>query len=100
MTAWITRYEQQTGYQFDPNGVDVIPERGFITWSQPRPDTVYVSQIYGDGHGKWWHGFLEALCRKVGARRVVFPTVRNPKAWERAYGARLVGYLMAIDYDA
>jgi len=42
---------------------------------------------------------LLSLADKAGATEVYFATERNPRAWKRLLGAKLIGYLMKIEED-
>tara|TARA_R100000808_G_scaffold13572_1_gene32803 strand:+ start:7393 stop:7752 length:360 start_codon:yes stop_codon:yes gene_type:complete len=39
---------------------------------------------------------LKDLAKKSGCKKIQFSTRRNPKAWERLYGAKVVQYKMEV----
>lgn len=58
-------------------------------------DTLRVIQVYGDG--KHWERFFRKLAKENNIKRAMFYTRRNPKAFERRYGAKVVQTVMMIE---
>ena len=72
------------------------PEHGFAT-ILPHGDTLELHHLCGDG--KWWAGVLARIMRAMGMKTLHAYTRRDPRAWMRAYGGRIVGYYMEIGVD-
>lgn len=53
-----------------------------------------IHQCYGDG--KFWANLARDMAKDKGLKGVMFTTRRNPKAFERRHGAKIVGYLMEL----
>lgn len=56
-----------------------------------------VYQCYGDG--EYWVGEIRKTAKKLHLEKIRFITMRNPKAFERKYGFKTVGYIMNIDVE-
>lgn len=55
---------------------------------------LHVIQVYGDG--KYWERFYRKVAKENNVKRAMFYTRRNPKAFERRFGAEVVQYIMMI----
>lgn len=68
-----------------------VYEEGFFT-VECRTDCLMVLTAAGDG--KFIDKKVIELAKKLGYKKIVFPSKRNPKAWERRLGYKLAGYVM------
>ena len=73
------------------------PEHGFMTFFLDDEKTLYVHHMCGDG--KYWVGILRAIMKARGLKTIRAYTRRNPQAWMRKYGGRIIGYEMECDID-
>jgi len=51
-----------------------------------------IIQCYGDG--KYWDNMATELAIKNKVDKIMFITKRNPQAFERKYGYKVIGYAM------
>ena len=66
---------------------------GFASWEIDWEEKALVPlNVYGDG--KYWDMFFTGLAKRLGLKKIVFGTKRSPKAFERKYKYKLVGYIM------
>lgn len=66
-------------------------EHGFCSFRTDR-NVLYIINTYGDG--KYWDEYLTKVAKENGCTKMRFHTRRNPEAFARKYGAKLVGYVM------
>jgi len=68
-------------------------EYGFASWDiNWEEQSLVLINVYGDG--KYWDMFFTGLAKRLGLKKIVFGTKRSPKAFERKYKYKLVGYIM------
>ena len=84
-------YLQRTGDRTITQTNYTENEHGFASYKIEN-DTLQVIQVYGDG--SYWYDFFEKLAKNHKCARVIFYTRRNPKAFERKYGMKVVQTLM------
>lgn len=93
-SEWLETYFKKSGdRKLYPTEYSHICDKGFASWNVTA-DALMVVQLYGDG--RWWHGFFDEMAGNLGLP-IRFATTRNPKAWERKYGAKVVGYIMEVE---
>lgn len=71
-------------------------DHGFVSY-KIEGNTLHVIQVYGDG--KHWEKFFRKLAKEQGIKRAMFYTRRNPKAFQRRYGAKIVQTVMMIEEE-
>ncbi len=69
-------------------------EHGFCSY-RIYGDILYLENAFGDG--KYWYDKMISKAKESGCTKVRFQTKRNPKAWHRKYGCRLVRYVMELE---
>jgi len=68
-------------------------EFGFATWNiNPKYKALIIHNLFGDG--QYWEQFFIGLAKRLGLKKIMFLTKRNPKAFERRFKCKLVGYLL------
>jgi hypothetical protein len=77
----------------DPGFDEEVYEAPFGFFSgEPKGDIFYVWQMSGDGDK------MEALiletARRLGCTKLRWMTYRNPKAWERRFNCKQIGYVL------
>jgi hypothetical protein len=95
---WIEMYELKMGeaFTYDPEKEKCIwhPDHGIATWSiDKKNNAIIANKVVGDG--KYWENILIDIARFFGCTRLMAYTTRNPKAWKRAYGMDVIGYMIA-----
>jgi len=70
-----------------------VMEDGFATWNI-IDGAIVVVQAMGDG--PFWFDFFTKMGRDLGMN-IRFSTTRNPRAWSRKYGAKVIGHVMEIE---
>ena len=97
---WLKYYEERTGCKdlrlFPDEQVFFHPEHGFMTFFV-YGNVLEIHHMCGDG--KSWVKLVKKIMQDNGLRTVRFSTKRNPKAWQRKYGAHILGYYMETDID-
>jgi hypothetical protein len=91
---WLMLYERKTGHKFNPflgAMIEFDEEKGFCTWKQDGK-TLLAADVCGDG--RHWDGFLQAKAKELGCTKIKFGTYRNPAAFTRKYGYKVVGYIL------
>jgi len=66
-------------------------EHGFMS-CKVLNETLVAYQVFGDG--EYWNGQLNEMAKDLGLRRIRMATIRNPKAFERKFGFKLIGYIL------
>ena len=66
-------------------------DQGFASWNIHRGKLVILNVF---GAGQFWDSFFVALAKGLGVNKITFGTRRNPKAFERKYGYKVVGYIL------
>lgn len=87
-------YMERTGDRTIVNTNYTENEHGFASYKIEK-DKLHVIQVYGDG--KYWESFFRKLAKEKGIKQAMFYTRRNPKAFARRYGAKVVQTLMIIE---
>lgn len=97
---WLEFFESKTGCRelelYENERVFFHPDYGFLT-CYVHDDVLELH--YGCGDGKLWAKIVKEIMREKGLKKVRFFTKRNPKAWQRKYGARIRAYYMEADID-
>ena len=94
MKDWIREFYRKSGYDdamLDTQLLFPLPHGGFFT-VECRDKAMVV--MTAAAPGKELAVAVEDLARKLGYKKIVFETKRNPKAWERLLGYKLAGYVM------
>lgn len=68
--------------------------KGFITFAIIG-ETMIIPDLYGDG--KYWLGVAEKIAKENNCTKLKGGTTRNPKAYERMFGTKIVGYILEKD---
>ena len=69
-------------------------DQGFASY-KIEGGVLHVIQVYGNG--KHWERFFRKVAKENNVKRAMFYTRRNPKAFERRFGAKVVQYIMMIE---
>ena len=69
-------------------------DHGFASYKIEN-NVLHVIQVYGDG--KYWEKFFRKIAKENNVTRAMFYTRRNPKAFARRFGAKVVQYIMMIE---
>lgn len=102
MLTWLEDYYRKSGdnHIVVGEGVSVaVTGHGFCTYAKDNieQDVLFVFNCYGNG--KYWEQFLKEKAKELGCKKIRFATKRNPKAFERRFGAKLVGYILEVEVD-
>lgn len=90
---WIDKYYAKSGdIDLAPTKYGHVCEQGFANWNI-TPTAIVVVQCFGDG--AFWLDFFKKMTSKTD-HKIQFATRRNPKAWARKYGYKVVGYIMEV----
>lgn len=65
--------------------------KGFISYAIAG-DKLLVPDLYGDG--KYWLEKALEFARQNGCTKLIGGTRRNPKAYEKMFGTKVVGYIL------
>ena len=97
---WQDWYRERTGIEdlelLSDELVLFHPEHGFIAFYIDG-DVFVLHHLCGDG--KFWQGIIKRVSRIEGTNTIRAYTKRNPKAWMRKYGGRIIGYEMEVGID-
>jgi hypothetical protein len=92
---WVKKYLHKSGdAEIKPSTYRHACDKGFATWDV-SDDSLIVLQVYGDG--LYWLDFFKKIGKDLGLK-ITFGTRRNPKAWQRKFNAKVIGYIMEIDH--
>ena len=69
-------------------------DKGFVLYNIENGHIVVLA-IYGDG--KHWFNVMEEDARRLGIKKIRGSTKRNPAAWSRRHGVKVVGYIIEKD---
>ena len=98
LEEWIESYEEKSQSRFRlSKGEKIVfdEEKGFFSYYiVPEREIVEVPKMVGDG--RYWEEKVKLIARKLGMKKVMFFTKRNPKTWNRKYGTRIYGYYMEL----
>jgi len=93
--AWIARYLAKSGdTAIGQTEYSHGCEHGFATW-EIADGKIVVVQCFSPDNGLFWLEFFRDMGKKLNMN-IRFATRRNPKTWERRYGAKIVGHIMEI----
>ncbi len=96
LQEWFDYYEKHTGSKprLSPDDHFVWDEKkGFLSLVPvPAENALLIHYMCGDG--KYWERVATELADALGYDRFFFSTRRNPKAFERRFGAKLRSYLL------
>lgn len=96
LKKWFDKYEKKTGRKIivdDTCWLVWQEDKGFLIMQpEPADKTLVISYMCGDG--KYWERVAVEIANKAGLETFVFITRRNPKAFERMFGATLRSYIM------
>ena len=93
---WAEWYEKKTG-----ENLKIMPEdhvvyhedKGFlVVMPVPSENALLIRYMCGDG--KYWEKVATEMADEIVATRFFFATRRNPKTFERRFGAKIRTYLM------
>ena len=91
---WVAKYFEKSGdTKLAPTEYGHTCEQGFANW-EINAEAIIIVQCFGDG--KFWAEFFKDIGKQIGLP-VRFLTRRNPKAWARKHGFKLVGYVMELE---
>lgn len=69
-------------------------EHGFASYKIEK-GLLHIIQVYGDG--KYWESFFRKIAKENNIKKAMFYTRRNPKTFQRRYGAKTIQTLMVIE---
>ena len=100
-SEWLEWYKTKTGCEdlelADDETIFFHPEHGFMICFT-HDNILEVHHMAGDG--KYWTGFIrDVIAKHCEIDKVRMYTQRNPEAWKRKYGGRIIGYEMEADID-
>ena len=72
------------------------PDHGFVTFLT-HGDILELHHLCGDG--KYWRRTMAKIMRTWGLKQLRAFTRRDPRLWERAYGAHVRGWYMEVGLD-
>ena len=86
-------YLERSGDPYIAENVNMLthPTDGFCSY-RIEGDKLLVVQMYGNG--VMWHEILERKAKALGIKTLICTTTRSPKALERKYKYKLIGYVM------
>jgi len=88
-SEWLKRYLEKSKADFFMANNLVVCEKGFASYLLTH-DAVFIVDCYGDG--MFWKKFFIKFGYELGKKRIIFATRRNPKAFERRFGVRVIDY--------
>lgn len=92
---WLEEYFRKSGDKKLENGNVVVLPFGFCVWDVNHNGDLLLLHVYVvNGYGKLMDSFINELARQIKAKKIIFATRRNPKAFERKYGFKLVGHIL------
>ena len=98
---WQEWYTERTGIKDLELLADELilfhPEHGFMALFVNDEETLYLHHLCGDG--EYWSRVLREIMRQKGLKKLRAYTKRNPQAWMRKYGGRIIGYEMECGID-
>jgi hypothetical protein len=98
---WIAYYERHVGKKFRPIWREKFvfdAERGLLGFVfTDDGEALFVAHMIGDG--RYWAEVARDLMHRSGRRVVRMMTSRNPDAWMRRYGGRVVDYVLEFDEE-
>lgn len=68
-----------------------IEGKGFISYAI-QGDRLLIPDLYGNG--KFWLDYALTLAKEKGCTKLVGGTRRNPKAYAKMFGTKVVGYVL------
>ena len=100
-SEWLKWYQEKTGVsdlELLPDEIIYFhPEHGFMAYIT-YDDVLEIHHMCGDG--KYWFRFIkEELMKVLKLNKIRAYTMRNPKTWERKYGAHIRGWYMEVGID-
>lgn len=91
---WIEDYFKKSGDDCLRGEYFILSEFGFMTFHYDE-EYLYLDNVYGDG--KKWIEVIKQLKQQLNVDKVMFATRRNPKAFERKYKVKIVGYILELE---
>ncbi len=94
---YIKKYIEKTGDKYIVVG-DCYEQfdNGFVTYAV-HPEYIFVYNVYGIGQAEEIERHLRDVAKKHGVGKVRFATKRNPTAFQRKFGAKVIGYILEVD---
>lgn len=87
----VTTYLHLTGKANIDCEIIYIEGKGFISYAI-QGDKLLIPDLYGDG--KFWLDYALKLAKEKGCTKLLGGTRRNPKAYEKMFGTKVVGYVL------
>lgn len=84
---WVSDYLKRSGADFILLENLICCEHGFASYLVLEHE-IRIVDCYGDG--RFWDQFFVELACRLGKSRITFWTKRNPRAFERKFGYKLV----------
>lgn len=89
---WVAYYNATVDYDewaLDPGERLIFdPDHGIVAYGiDPRFDAIVVGR--GAGDGKWIEETVTEVCKKVGMKKVILLTYRNPETFIRKFGMKV-----------
>ena len=99
---WLDEYLRKSGDdKLSPGNLVVLPY-GFVIWNINDDGDLLLSHVYvakGKGNGRKMDEFTKSLARRIGAKKIVFATRRNPVGFMRKYGYKVIGFILEKEVD-
>lgn len=68
-----------------------LKDKGFVTYII-KGDSLMIPDLYGSGI--FWLGIMEKFAKLNNCKKLVGGTSRNPKAYNKMFGTKTVGYIL------
>ena len=91
LSDMIIDYLAITGKQQLDYEIMYIEGKGFITY-MITGTTMVIPDLYGDG--KFWLDKALEIARSKGCTKLRGGTTRNPKAYNKMFGTKIIGYVL------
>ena len=89
---WVELFFRKSGDRALSEDLIYLPF-GFVQMDvRDNGKLLFVGQACGEGPKL--SKFLDDVAKRLGCTRIQFMTYRNPKAWERSFGFKQVGYVL------
>ena len=101
MEEWIERYEEGSRSRFRlSHGEQIVFEedKGFFSYVVcEEREALEIPKMVGDG--RYWAKVIKEMVKKMGLKKALFFTKRNPAAWIRRYGGKIYGYFLEVTLE-
>lgn len=91
LDAMVNDYFKRTGRTSIDGEIYMEDGKGFIGY-QVDGQSLLITALYGDA--KYWLIKATEIAKEKGCKSLVGGTPRNPKAYEKLLGTRIIGYIL------